>query len=93
MAFAVWLRPNRWPASEAYRSRRWGCIVAKKKGPRRIAISQVRSKIGRPEGHRRTLRALGFTRHQQTRIHDDTPAIRGMINQVKHLVVVRDAEE
>jgi len=59
----------------------------------RIAITQVRSGIKRPERHRRTLRALGFTRHQQTRIHEDTPAIRGMINQVQHLVTVRDVEE
>ena len=66
--------------------------MAKKKGPKRIAITQVRSKIGRPGVHRRTLRALGFTRHQQTRIHEDTPAIRGMIHRVRHLVVVRDAE-
>lgn len=67
--------------------------MAKKKGPARIAITQVRSGIGCPEPQRRTLRALGFTRHQQTRIHDDTPAIRGMIRRVDHLVSVRDVEE
>lgn len=60
---------------------------------KRIAVTQVRSTSGRPEKHRRTLRALGFTRHQQTRIHQDTPAIRGMLEQVSHLVEVRDAEE
>jgi large subunit ribosomal protein L30 len=59
----------------------------------KIAITQVRSTSGRPEKHRRTLRALGFTRNQQTRIHEDTPAIRGMIGQVSHLVEVRDVEE
>jgi len=59
----------------------------------KLAITQVRSGIGRPERHRRTLRALGFTRHQQTRIHDDTPAIRGMISQVRHLVSVQDVQE
>jgi large subunit ribosomal protein L30 len=67
--------------------------VAKKKGPGRVAITQVRSGIGCPEPHRRTLRALGFTKHQQTRIHDDTPAIRGMIRKVEHLVAVKDVEE
>jgi len=67
--------------------------VAKKKATKRIAITQVRSTIGRPEGHRRTLRALGFTRNQQTRIHEDIPAIRGMIKQVRHLLVVQDVEE
>ncbi len=60
---------------------------------RQIAIKQIRSASGRPQRHRRTLRALGFTKHQQTRIHNDTPAIRGMIEQVSHLVEVRDVEE
>lgn len=60
---------------------------------KKIAVTQVRSGIGRPGKHRRTLRALGFTKHQQTRIHDDTPAIRGMIYQVRHLVEVQDVEE
>ncbi len=60
---------------------------------KKIAVTQVRSRIGRPGKHRRTLRALGFTKHQQTRIHDDTPAIRGMIYQVRHLVEVQDVEE
>ncbi len=60
---------------------------------KQIAVTQVRSVSGRPEAHRRTLRALGFTKNQQTRIHRDTPAIRGMIAQVSHLVEVRDVEE
>jgi large subunit ribosomal protein L30 len=59
----------------------------------KLAITQVRSGIGRPKPHRLTLRALGFTKHQQTLIHDDTPAIRGMIEKVKHLVSVRPVEE
>ncbi len=69
--------------------------MAEQSGERRgrLAITQIRSGIGRPEKHKRTLRALGFTRHQQTRIHDDTPAIRGMISQVRHLVSVQDVQE
>lgn len=59
----------------------------------KIAVTQVRSISGRPETHRRTLRALGFTKNQQTRIHTDNPAIRGMLEQVKHLVEVRTVEE
>lgn len=59
---------------------------------RKLEITQVRSGIGRPETHRRTLRALGLKRHQQTVIHDDTPAIRGMVNQVTHLVNVREID-
>ena len=63
------------------------------KGAGRIEITQVRSGIGRPTKHRRTLRALGLTRHQRSVIHDDTPAIQGMIRQVTHLVKVRPVEE
>jgi large subunit ribosomal protein L30 len=68
--------------------------VAKKKAKaKKLHVTQVRSLSGRPESHRRTMRALGFTRHQQTRIHEDNPAIRGMITQVRHLVSVQEVEE
>lgn len=77
--------------NEEFQSKRSEGPVAD--GGRKLAITQVRSLSGRPEKHRRTMRALGFTKHQQTRIHQDTPAIRGMLEQVSHLVEVRDAEE
>jgi large subunit ribosomal protein L30 len=69
--------------------------VAKKKTaePKKIAITQVRSRIGRPQKHRRTLDALGLKRHQQTVVHNDTPAIRGMIEKIPHLVQVEEVEE
>ena len=59
---------------------------------KRLEIKQVRSGIGRPEPHRRTLRALGIKRHQQSVIQDDSPAIRGMIEKISHLVSVREIE-
>ena len=58
-----------------------------------LAVTQVRSGIGSPGKHRRTLEALGFRKHQQTVIHDDTPAIRGMIAKIPHLVQVDEVEE
>lgn len=58
--------------------------------PGKIRIKQVRSGIGRLGTHRRTLRALGIRRHQQSVVHNDTPAIRGMIRQVSHLVEVTE---
>ncbi len=76
----------------ACRWKPWGCAVAKKKAGK-IEITQVRSGIGRVEKHRRTLRALGIRRHQQSVIHEDNPAIRGMVEQVSHLVSVREIEE
>jgi len=67
--------------------------VAKKKKPQMIEITQTRSGIGRQTKHRRTLRALGIKRHQQSVIQEDTPAIRGMINQISFMVDVQDVEE
>jgi len=60
---------------------------------RRLKITQVRSGIGRPGTHRRTLKALGLRKHQQSVVQDDSPAIRGMIFQVRHLVSVQELEE
>lgn len=60
---------------------------------RKLEITQVRSGIGRQTKHRRTLEALGIRRHQQSVVHNDTPAIRGMLRQVVHLVSVREIEE
>ena len=59
---------------------------------KKLEITQIRSGIGRPAPHRRTLRALGIRRHQQSVIHDDNPAIRGMIEKVSHLISVREIE-
>jgi len=70
--------------------------VAKKKAadaPRRLKITQIRSGIGKPGTHRRTLQALGIKRHQQSVVQVDSPAIRGMLFQVRHLVSVQELEE
>lgn len=66
---------------------------AKDRQGKLLRITQVRSGIGRPEKHRRTLRALGFRRHQQSVVQPDNPAIRGMLDQVRHLVAVEEYEE
>ena len=58
----------------------------------RIRITQVRSGVGRQQIQRRTLRALGIRRHQQSVEHDDTPAIRGMIAKVDYLVEVTEVD-
>ncbi len=61
--------------------------------PKRLKITQVRSVNGRPEKHRRTLRALGLRKHQHSVVQEDSPAIRGMIFQVQHMVSVQELEE
>jgi large subunit ribosomal protein L30 len=66
--------------------------VAKKK-TKKLEITQVRSGIGRQAKHRRTLEALGLKRHQQSVVHEDTPALQGMIRQVSYLLEVKEVEE
>ena len=61
--------------------------------PSRLEITQVRSVSGRPETQRRTLRALGLTKNQTSVIQNDTPAIRGMINKIPHMLSVREITE
>ena len=53
-----------------------------------IKIKQVRSRIRCPKTQKRTLDALGLRKIGRVVEHDDNPAIRGMINKVKHLVEV-----
>lgn len=67
--------------------------MAKSKKPKMLRIKQVRSGVGRQAKHRRTLRALGIKRHQQSVLQEDTPAIRGMIRQVSYLLDVHEVEE
>lgn len=52
----------------------------------KLSITLVKSMIGRPEKHRKVLRGMGLTRLNKTVQLQDTPAIRGMINKVSHLV-------
>ena len=51
-----------------------------------LKVTLIRSMIGRPEKHRRVLRGMGLTRINKTVELEDTPAIRGMIHKVSHLV-------
>ena len=65
----------------------------KEKQPVRLEIKQIRSLSGRPESQRRTVRALGLTKNQTSVIQNDTPAIRGMINKIPHMLSVREITE
>jgi large subunit ribosomal protein L30 len=59
----------------------------------RLRVKQVRSGSGRPALHRRTLQALGLRHHQDVIEVTDSPSIRGMLFQVRHLVEVTPAGE
>jgi large subunit ribosomal protein L30 len=54
----------------------------------RLKVKQVRSTIGFNRRQRATLRGLGLRRLHHVVDLEDTPAVRGMIGKVSHLVVV-----
>ena len=53
-----------------------------------IQIKQIKSRIGASVDQKRTLEALGLKKLNQTVEKEDTPALRGMIRKVHHLVTV-----
>ena len=57
-----------------------------------LKITQVRSVVGSKQGHKRTVRALGLKRIRDSRVHQDTPQIRGMVRKVQHLVEAEEVE-
>ncbi len=53
-----------------------------------LKIKQVRSAIGCPQDQKDTVRALGLKRLNETVERPDSPAVRGMVHKVRHLVEV-----
>jgi large subunit ribosomal protein L30 len=64
----------------------------KKTNKSTITVEQTGSPIGRPASQRATLVGLGLNKIGRRADHADTPALRGMIAKVKHLVRVVEAE-
>jgi large subunit ribosomal protein L30 len=58
-----------------------------------VRITQVKSPIARPEIQERTLIALGLNKLHRSRVVADTPAMRGRIEKVKHLLRVEPVTE
>lgn len=59
---------------------------------KKLRIKYVKSAIGYNKRQKKTIEALGFRKLYQTVEHNDSPAIRGMINRVVHLVEVEEEE-
>jgi large subunit ribosomal protein L30 len=55
-----------------------------------LKVTWVKSAIGYSVRQKKTVQALGLHRLGQTVEHNDTPAIRGMIQKVSHLVRVEE---
>lgn len=55
-----------------------------------LKITLVKSMIGRPEKHRKVLRGIGLTKLHRSVELQNTPAVRGMVAKVSHLVVAEE---
>ncbi len=55
---------------------------------KKVKIKQIKSRIGQPNKQKLTLDALGFRKLNQTVEVVLTPQIQGMINKVKHLIII-----
>jgi len=58
----------------------------------KLRVTLVKSGIGYGQDQKRTLKALGFRRMNQSVVHEDCSSIRGMITKVRHLVKVEEAK-
>jgi large subunit ribosomal protein L30 len=58
----------------------------------RLKVTQIRSGIGGKQNQRQTLRSLGLKRLSDVVVKEDRPEIRGMIDTVRHLVVVEEVD-
>ena len=62
--------------------------MPKKSDAKTLHVTLMRSPIGYPEPQKRTVRALGLRRMHQTVEQPDTPAVRGMLTKVIHLIKI-----
>lgn len=63
-------------------------MADKKKGT--VKVTQTGSPIGRQGYQRECLKGLGLNKMHKTRELEDTPAVRGMINKVRHLINIEE---
>ena len=66
--------------------------TAKAKSGKTLTVTQTGGATGRKPGMHETLIGLGLGRVRKTRVLEDTPAIRGMIFKVRHLVKVEEGK-
>ena len=59
----------------------------------KLKVTLVRSPIDRQQKQKDTVRGLGLRRLNQSSVLEDTPAVRGMIRKVQHLVTVEAADD
>ena len=87
-------RPPLAPANE-----RWAALVGawvkpgarQAKTSKKVKVTQIGSPIGREDYQLDTLKGLGLNKRHRSRVLEDTPAVRGMIARVQHLLRVESA--
>jgi large subunit ribosomal protein L30 len=57
---------------------------------KRMKVTQIGSPARRPDDQRRTLVGLGLNKMHSSRVLEDTPAVRGMLRKVHHMVKVEE---
>jgi len=62
--------------------------MSAKKKSKTIRVRQMKSLIGGKQEHRDAIRSLGLRRIRHEVEREDTPATRGLVHKVRHLVVV-----
>ncbi|AFL51968.1 large subunit ribosomal protein L30 [Sinorhizobium fredii] len=65
-------------------------MAKKEVAKKTVTVEQIGSPIRRPTVQRQTLVGLGLNKMHRVRTLEDTPAVRGMIRAVQHLVRVVD---
>ena len=55
-----------------------------------LRVTLVKSPIGYTKDQKATVRALGLRRMNQTVEHKDSPAVRGMLNKIRHLIKIEE---
>jgi len=58
----------------------------------KIKVTQVKGLIGRKKNHRLSIKGLGLKKIGDSRVLEDTPSIRGMVNQVNYLLNVEEVK-
>ena len=64
--------------------------MPKKAAGKALRVTFVKSPIGYKKDQKATVRALGLSRMNQTVEHNDSPAVRGMLNKISHLIKVEE---
>jgi large subunit ribosomal protein L30 len=66
-------------------------MTSKKTTTKTLKVTQVKSPIGRQKYQKATLIGLGLNKLNRSKVLEDTPSVRGMVNSVQHLLVVEES--